>query len=222
MEKEKYSSPLKAAICEFKKKAITIKKETTNPFFKSKYADLATILDAIEVEAANCGIVIVSGLVVGDTTVLQTTLSHKDSAETIISTFPVIGTKPQEIGSSISYARRYNIQSLLNLAAEDDDGNAANAAEGAKAKSVFANAALLKKFTQNVIDSFNQIDEHDDNALETLKTLSELNAEKIAELKNSGNEHDGLAVDEIRKQYTLKKNLIDQTRMMNEQMKGTR
>lgn len=106
------------------------------------------------------------------------------------------------------------------MAAEDDDGNAANAAAEVRVKSVFSNAALLKTFTQNVIDSFNQIDEHDENALETLKTLSELNAEKITELKASGNEHDGLAVDEIRKQYTLKKNLIDQTRMMNEQMRA--
>jgi hypothetical protein len=44
--------------------------------------------------------------------------------------------KPQEIGSSITYARRYNIQSLLNLAAEDDDGNAANEAKPVKAEFV--------------------------------------------------------------------------------------
>jgi hypothetical protein len=121
-----YKSPLKSAICEFKKKGITIKKGTENPFFKSKYADLATVLDAIEETAADCGLVIYSQLVAGESSVLTTTLSHKDSDECLVSSFPVFGTKPQEIGSSISYARRYNIQSLLNLAAEDDDGNAAS------------------------------------------------------------------------------------------------
>ncbi len=131
-----YKSPLKEALCEFKKKEIKIFKESDNPFFKSKFADLATILDAIEAEAAKCGIVIYSQVgIEGENRLLRTTISHKDSDEEIISTFPVFGGKPQELGSSISYARRYNIQSLLNLTAEDDDGNAANkAAEKGKPK----------------------------------------------------------------------------------------
>ena len=122
-----YKSPLKTAICEFKKKGITIKKESKNPFFQSSYADLPTILDAIEEEAASCGLVIISSLKgMGESLQLETVLEHKDSDESRVSAFPVFGKKPQEIGSSISYARRYNIQSLLNLAAEDDDGNAAS------------------------------------------------------------------------------------------------
>lgn len=123
------TSPLKTAICEFKAKSITIKKESSNPFFKSKYADLATILEAIEVEAAKCGLTIISLIEkVEDGLVLTTKLEHKDSDEVRSSSFPVFGAKPQEIGSSVTYARRYNIQSLLNLAAEDDDGNEANKA----------------------------------------------------------------------------------------------
>jgi len=43
--------------------------------------------------------------------------------------FPVFGTKPQEIGSSITYARRYNLQALLDLSTDDDDGNSANDAK---------------------------------------------------------------------------------------------
>lgn len=133
---EQYNSPLKTAICEFKKLGLTIKKENSNPFFKSKYADLATILDVIEIEAAKCGLVIYSHVVATDKGLfLETMLEHKDSDEKIGSVFPVVGSKPQEIGSSVTYARRYNIQSLLNLAAEDDDGNAAsNIKPTAKAK----------------------------------------------------------------------------------------
>jgi hypothetical protein len=155
-----YKSPLKTAICEFKKKGIVIKKESANPFFKTAYANLATILDAIEVEAANCGLVIHSQLVTGDTIVLTTTLSHKDSDEAIVSSFPVFGQKPQEIGSSISYARRYNIQSLLNLAAEDDDGNEAQKAKPA-AKQVYGTATAMKKKYAEIVDAIEGALTHD-------------------------------------------------------------
>jgi hypothetical protein len=136
MQEQEYKSPLKTAICEFKKLGLTIKKESSNPFFKSKYADLANILDVIEIKAATCGLVITSSLGRdADGMSLTTTLEHKDSDEKKESSFPVVGLKPQEIGSSVTYARRYNIQSLLNLAAEDDDGNAAsNIKPTAKAK----------------------------------------------------------------------------------------
>ena len=155
-----YKSPLKTAICEFKKKGIVIKKESDNPFFKSKYADLPTILDAIEVEAAKCGLVITSQLIAGDAIVLTTTLAHKDSEETIVSTFPVFGSKPQEIGSSISYARRYNIQSLLNLAAEDDDGNAAQQSKPT-AKQVYGTATAMKKKYAEIVDAIEGALTHD-------------------------------------------------------------
>lgn len=123
-------SILKAAICDFKKKGLSIKKTSDNPFFKSKYADLSAILTAIEADAADCGLVLISNLEYTDNgLVVKTVLEHKDSGESRVSVFPVFGQKPQEVGSSTTYARRYNIQALLNLAAEDDDGNAANNAK---------------------------------------------------------------------------------------------
>lgn len=127
MTEEKYTSPLKEAFCKFKQLDTHITKESDNPFFKSKYADLATILDAIEKDMATLGLLVSSRTeLIGDALYTRTTVSHKDSDEVIESIFPVFGNKPQEVGSSITYARRYNIQSLMNLAAEDDDGNAAN------------------------------------------------------------------------------------------------
>lgn len=147
-------SPLKEAICKFKAQNIVIKKESSNPFFKSRYADLATILDAVEVKAAGFGLVItsVTKLVEG-TWMLETTLEHKDSDEVKISWFPIFGTKPQEYGSSITYARRYNIQSLLNLAAEDDDGNAANSAP--LAQNNFTNAGHHKTSGAEILAAMN-------------------------------------------------------------------
>jgi len=144
------NTTLKTAICEFKKKDIAILKDKDNPFYKSKYADLSSILGAVEAEMAKEGLLITSVTKYHEASlVLETTLEHKDSDEKIVSVFPVFGSKPQEIGSSVTYARRYNIQSLLNLAAEDDDGNATQKAEPVK-KPVDVNA-LFKDLLENVV-----------------------------------------------------------------------
>ena len=127
VETETKVPKLADAICEFKKLSITIKKGSDNPFFKSKYADLPTILEAVELELANLGVIVVSRSdLIGEEWVLVTELIHKETLERMVSVFPLFGGKAQDVGSSVTYARRYNIQSLLNLAAEDDDGNAAN------------------------------------------------------------------------------------------------
>jgi hypothetical protein len=59
-----------------------------------------------------------------------TKLIHIESGETIESVYDIVckdGTNPQQVGSAVSYARRYSISSLLNLNIDDDDdGNAAN------------------------------------------------------------------------------------------------
>jgi len=65
--------------------------------------------------------------------VVVTTIAHEESGESVQSEFPVFGNKPQEIGSSISYARRYNIQAMLDIPVEDDDGNKSNDAPRTKA-----------------------------------------------------------------------------------------
>ena len=104
-------------------------KDTINPFYKSKYADLASIIDAVKIPLKN------NGLSVTQTTqyresilILVTTLRHV-SGEEISGEYPVIPLKldPQGFGSALTYARRYALQSLLMIAAEeDDDGNAAS------------------------------------------------------------------------------------------------
>jgi hypothetical protein len=89
-----------------------------------KYADLSTVLDAVREP------LLANGLVVSQTfseLELVTTLWHV-SGESIESrmTLPSVETRglnaAQAMGSAISYARRYSLLALLNLAAEDDDG----------------------------------------------------------------------------------------------------
>lgn len=140
-------SILRAAICEFKKNVEKITKDNDNPFFKSKYADLATILNIIDKPLAEAGLAITSNIeYLAEDLICRTNLTHKDSDEVATSIFPIFGAKPQEIGSSVTYARRYNIQALLNLAAEDDDGNKAN--EGNKVKKPISAATNKAKYEE--------------------------------------------------------------------------
>ena len=158
-------SPLKNALCELKKLNIKITKDVKNTFYKSNYADLAGILDAVEATAATFGIVVISKIQRHETGLeLYTKVSHKDSDEIEDSIFPVFGNKPQEIGSSVTYARRYNIQSLLNLAAEDDDGNKANESEPTKIepKKVYATAAAKKFDGKAILAAFDNCKSSDE------------------------------------------------------------
>ena len=104
-------------------------KNRTNPHFKSKYADLADGLDAIRPVLSKHGLSFVQVTEVdGESILLRTRLMHK-SGQWIEGVYPVarIGNAThQAIGSSLSYAKRYALFSLVGVHGdEDDDGNAA-------------------------------------------------------------------------------------------------
>ena len=104
-------------------------KDSSNPFFKSRYADLASCWDACRKQlAANNLAVIQTTEVTEAGTVLVTTLAHS-SGEWMRGTLPVV-TKdngPQAQGSGITYARRYALAAIVGLAQIDDDAEAAQA-----------------------------------------------------------------------------------------------
>lgn len=100
-------------------------KGSKNPFFKSSYADLNSIRE-VAIPALNAqGISVLqpTDALVG---VVETLLLHV-SGEWISGTTKIVNTKgdAQGEGSGVSYARRYGLQSLLNIGAVDDDGEAA-------------------------------------------------------------------------------------------------
>jgi hypothetical protein len=118
---------LSKALFDFQSKAVKVIKKADNPFFKSKYADLPSILDEIHPHLISCGLVI-SQLPDGDG--LTTMLIHANSGEYISANSTMHPTKsdPQSIGSAITYHRRYALCSILGLNVdEDDDGNKASA-----------------------------------------------------------------------------------------------
>jgi len=105
-------------------------KNSKNPFFKSSYADLNSIREAV-IPALNAnGITLLQPTHAGSVETgpyVETVLLH-DSGEYLSSTTPITCAKqhdPQALGSAISYARRYGLQSLLSIGAVDDDGESA-------------------------------------------------------------------------------------------------
>lgn len=103
-------------------------KDKTNPHFKSAYADLASVVDACRAAlTANEIAVFQAPTADGPRVTVTTLLAHK-SGDWIESALTMTAQQhtPQGIGSCITYARRYALASMVGVAPEDDDGNAAS------------------------------------------------------------------------------------------------
>lgn len=103
-------------------------KDSKNPFFKSKYADLNAIIDAAIPALNDQGIAVVQApQIVDGKAVIQTILLH-ESGEYLAGNSEVVASKqndPQAAGSATTYARRYGLQAMATLKAEDDDAESA-------------------------------------------------------------------------------------------------
>lgn len=102
-------------------------KDTSNPFFKSKYADLAACWDACRKALTDNGLAVIQTTVERDGRLyVLTTLAHS-SGQWMRGWMPV-KTKddgPQAMGSGVTYARRYALAAIVGLAQVDDDAEAA-------------------------------------------------------------------------------------------------
>ena len=109
-----------------------ITKETSNPFFKSKYADLPTIWGVIRpLMKTNKLFLSHSVKNDGDGEYLITTITHVPTGDNISTTNKITLVKhtAQEYGSYMTYMRRYALTAMLGLVTdEDDDGNSATEA----------------------------------------------------------------------------------------------
>lgn len=131
---------LAVALCKAQSEMGAVKKGSDNPFFKSSYADINAVIETIKESLNNNGIsylqppkvVEVAGEKI---TVIETILLHTSgqfiSSETEVKAKD--GNDPQKYGAGITYARRFGLQSLVGLPAEDDDGNKASGV-GSKGK----------------------------------------------------------------------------------------
>ena len=114
------------------------KKRASNPHFKSKYADLPTVLDAVLPALNKHGLSLLQ--LVGETSdnvvQLTTILAYSNGAYvSALSSCPLgRGGGPQATGSGISYLKRYAVSALVGLSTTDDDGNDAQGEARAKAE----------------------------------------------------------------------------------------
>ena len=201
------------AFIEAQKKMGNATKDSSNPFFKSKYADLNSIREACLPALNESGIAVLQPIVqVDGKNYIKTLLLH-ESGESMECLTEIIYAKQNDAqaqGSGITYARRYGLQSLVNVGAEDDDGN--KASEQVKNKKTFlkepqgqmknlsniageelkASAeeerlnklkeALTKMQTKEEITDYLNKKYQGKTRLQILQSMSEANAEKAMQL----------------------------------------
>ena len=113
---------LQTQLLEFQKKISVIKKDSTNPHFKNTYASLTQIISEVKPVLSDVGIVLTQPIVNGN---VGTELTY--GAEALQSYIPLpTNLSPQQLGSAITYFRRYTLASLLALEIDDDDANEAS------------------------------------------------------------------------------------------------
>lgn len=109
---------------EAKKSIGVVKKNAKNPHFKNTYADLNALIEAVEPILLENNLIILQPIKDGK---VFTEIVDVESGESVTSSIelPTSGN-PQQMGSAITYYRRYTLQSLLSLQADDDDGQMAS------------------------------------------------------------------------------------------------
>ncbi len=121
---------LYAALIKAKQDFGSLKVNSDNPYFNSKYLDLAGVQDATDAALHKNGLVVIQTTDITETghPVLVTTLAH-ESGEAIAGRYPLTpkeANNPQSLGGCVTYARRYALMGMLGVSPEDDDGNAAS------------------------------------------------------------------------------------------------
>jgi len=122
------------------------KKDRENPFFKSSYADLASVWDACRKPLSDNGLSVVQTTDITDKGVFLVTMLAHASGQWISGILPIRPVKddPQGMGSAITYMRRYALAAIAGVAPEehDDDGNEASGKSKGKPMSKTAPAAM--------------------------------------------------------------------------------
>ena len=111
---------------QFKKIVGKVRKDANNPFHKSKYSTIESVLNTIEEPLSEVKLGFYQ--YVDNNELVTVVYDEDDSDTTLTSRVPLILSKQdmQQLGSAITYARRYGLVSMFGLEQEDDDGNRAS------------------------------------------------------------------------------------------------
>ena len=113
-----------AKIHEAKKEIGVVKKNAKNPHFKNTYADLNALIDAVEPILLEKGLIMLQPIKDGKVYTQIIDIDTFESVESCIDLSPNLTA--QALGSQVTYYRRYTLQSLMSLQADDDDGHKAS------------------------------------------------------------------------------------------------
>lgn len=167
------------------------KKDSKNPFFKSNYADLPTVMEVVKAPLNEAGIIVLqpatsSSYPEGVKNYITTTLIHAETGEWISSDTEVVCAKandPQAFGAAQTYARRFGLQSMLFIPAEDDDGNYASG-RTVKATTTTASAPIQQEAVKTesasiAVDSSVKVEPMKKSIFRKGKTVAESAATKV-------------------------------------------
>lgn len=159
-------------------------KDSLNPFFKSKYADLPSIWNACKEALTQNGLAVIQTMDASSgQLMLITTLAHS-SGQWIRSSLPINPTKndPQALGSAITYMRRYSLAAIAGVTTDDDDdGNCASQPAPKTAPPANGAAPVISKSQADELQDL--LDSCDDEFVKNVRAyLKELKAASLYQL----------------------------------------
>jgi len=127
MKSSEQINELAAALCKAQGEMGGAVKDSANPFFKSSYADLTSVIKAIKQPFADNGLSYTQFPInFEDRIGVETRLMHKSGQWLEMDyTLPTVKKDPQAAGAAITYARRYALQSMAGIPVADDDAESA-------------------------------------------------------------------------------------------------
>ncbi len=166
-------------------------KDKVNPHFRNRYCSLGSVISSCKDALNECGISMTQPLVdIDGKTYVVTTLSHSSGQwmRSYLSLRAAENANSQQMGSALTYARRYSLCAMVGIDGdEDDDGEAA------------AQAPSQKWISKEKFDTMMSIISHDPQLVMNLKKLC-----KVDELQNiTDKQYD--ACREYTKNYLNKK-----------------
>jgi hypothetical protein len=108
-----------------KQKIGKVVKNSTNPHFKNKYADINGLIETVEPVLLEQGLILLQPIIDNKVMTQIIDIETGDKIESVLTLDSNLNSQQQ--GSQITYYRRYTLQALLSLQAEDDDANSASA-----------------------------------------------------------------------------------------------
>lgn len=198
-------------------------KDSDNPFHKSKYADFSSVLQAVAEHLHNNKIAFQQHPHSEEGKIGVSTILMHESGEWISSEFsmPIPKLSFQEAGGGITYARRYALQAICGITAEDDDGNGVTSAERSQGQARPAakapakqNSSPRKAGVQKTAPSDGGVQAFEvkdiEGKAETIATL-----EMVESILTKFIEGNKKSVKDLRKYWELNQTPIDQLKTMH-------